>query len=320
MFDAIATVLAWFYSIYHNYAFAIAALTFVIFVLLFPLNLKANRSMMAMQAYQPEMKKIQQQYKDDKQKQQEELLKFYQEHGINPLGGCLPLLIQMPIFLVLFRVINGLTRRAENGVDFDPDYLDESSELYIDLVTAGGQMLSFGVDLARSANEVIRESPLESLPYLGLVAITGLISWYQQKQMRYRQSKSNTQLVGPQQTLMKIIPFFLPVFSFFVPAALVVYFIVSGLFRIGQQAYIIWSNERKDPAEAAKARAEKRKAARGGGAAATPEGNGGNGRRPSGAQQGSTKNGRQSGDGDGERPHPKSRQAGKRRGKGNRRR
>ncbi|MEM9610348.1 MAG: YidC/Oxa1 family membrane protein insertase [Actinomycetota bacterium] len=319
MFDAIATVLAWFYELYHNYAFAIAALTFVIFVLLFPLNLKANRSMMAMQAYQPEMKKIQQQYKDDKQKQQEELLKFYQEKGINPLGGCLPLLIQMPIFLVLFRVINGLTRRGADGETFDPDYLDTSAELYTDLA-GSTQMLSFGVDLAESANGVLRSAPLESLPYLALVGVTGIISWYQQKQMRYRQSKSNTQLVGPQQTLMKIMPFFLPVFSFFVPAALVVYFIVSGVFRVGQQAYIIWSNEKKDHAEEAAARAAKRRGRAGDGAASnggTGEGNGngkgGNGRSAA-ANRGSSDNG--SGEGNGERPHPKSRQSGKRKGKG----
>ncbi len=309
MFDAIATVLAWFYELYHNYAFAIAALTFVIFTLLFPLNLKANRSMMAMQAYQPEMKKIQQQYKDDRQKQQEELLKFYQEHGINPLGGCLPLLIQMPIFLVLFRVISGLTRSDDDGT-FDPDYLDQSSELFIDLDGAT-EMVSFGVNLARSANDVITDAPLESLPYLGLVAITALISWYQQKQMQYRQKQSNTQMVGPQATLMKIIPFFLPVFSFFVPAALVVYFIVSGLFRIGQQGYIRWSNERKDAEAAAASGNGKRtgtaKDKRGGTPASgrsDDTGNGAEAARADGGDQGS--NGR---------PHPKSRQAGKRKRK-----
>lgn len=339
MFDAIATVLAWFYELYSNYAFAIAALTFVIFVLLFPLNLKANRSMMAMQAYQPEMKRIQQQYKDDKQKQQEELLKFYQEKGINPVGGCLPLLIQMPVFLVLFRVINGLTRRGEDGETFDPDYLDTSTDLYNDL-SGASEMLAFGVDLAESANGVLRSAPLASVPYLGLVAVTGLISWYQQKQMRYRQAKSNTELVGPQQTLMKIMPFFLPVFSFFVPAALVVYFIVSGVFRVGQQGYIIWSNEKRDHAEEAAARAAKRRGRRGletGGAdgSSAPAGNG-NGRGTGGGAKdgqsdrakngdgksaGNAKNGNGSHNEAGEAaglPHPKSRQAGKRKGKGRR--
>lgn len=309
MFDAIATVLAWFYELYHNYAFAIAALTFAIFTLLFPLNLKANRSMMAMQAYQPEMKKIQQQYKDDRQKQQEELLKFYQEHGINPLGGCLPLLIQMPIFLVLFRVINGLTRVEDDGT-FDPDYLDQSSELFIDL-DASTEMVAFGMNLARSANDVIREAPLESLPYLGMVAFTAFISWYQQKQMQYRQKQSNTQMVGPQATLMKIIPFFLPVFSFFVPAALVVYFIVSGLFRIGQQGYIRWSNERKDAEKAAAAAKGKAKGNGAGQGKGKAKGNGSSNGAADAADDGESGNGA----GANEKPHHKSRQAGKRKRK-----
>ncbi|MEM8903168.1 MAG: YidC/Oxa1 family membrane protein insertase [Actinomycetota bacterium] len=317
MFDAIATVLAWFYELYHNYAFAIAALTFAIFTLLFPLNLKANRSMMAMQAYQPEMKKIQQQYKDDRQKQQEELLKFYQEHGINPLGGCLPLLIQMPIFLVLFRVISGLTRGDEDGT-FDPDYLDQSSELFIDL-DGSTEMVSFGVNLARSANEALTSTPLESIPYLGLVAITALISWYQQKQMTYRQKQSNTQMVGPQATLMKIIPFFLPVFSFFVPAALVVYFIVSGLFRIGQQGYIRWSNERRDAEKAATNGKAKGTSGGMGGSGGKGKGNGSSGGRGNGAAadagaQGDGGDG-QNGNGAAKQPHHKSRQSGKRKRK-----
>jgi hypothetical protein len=217
---------------------------------------------------------------------------------------------------VLFRVISGLTQRAPNGVDFDPKYLDQSSELYRDLVTSGGQMVSFGVNLAESANEVVRTDPLGSLPYLILVGITALISWYQQKQMQYRQKQSNTQMVGPQATLMKIIPFFLPVFSFFVPAALVVYFIVSGLFRIGQQGYIRWSNERKDAEQAASAGKGTAKGKAKGKQGAGEAGNQGNGAASGPAEESS---GAGSGGGDGKGsdgvPHPKSRQAGKRKRK-----
>ena len=87
-----------------NYAIAIALLTLAVMIVLTPLTLKGTRSMMIMQALQPEMKKIQAQYKDDRQKLNEELLKFYKENNINPLGGCLPLLIQLPVFLILYRV------------------------------------------------------------------------------------------------------------------------------------------------------------------------------------------------------------------------
>ena len=108
-FAPFAQALSFFYNLVPNYAIAIAMLTLAVMIVLTPLTLKGTRSMMIMQALQPEMKKLQAQYKDDRQKLNEELLKFYKENNINPLGGCLPLLIQLPVFLILYRVIAGLT-------------------------------------------------------------------------------------------------------------------------------------------------------------------------------------------------------------------
>jgi YidC/Oxa1 family membrane protein insertase len=104
-FDALAQVLAFFYDLVPNYGVAIILLTLVVMIIVTPLTLKGTRSMMMMQQLQPEMRKIQQKYKDDRQKLNEELLKFYKENNINPLGGCLPLLVQMPIFIVLYQVL-----------------------------------------------------------------------------------------------------------------------------------------------------------------------------------------------------------------------
>ncbi len=144
MFDLIATVLAWFYDLIPNYAVAIALLTLSVMVLLTPLTLKGTKSMLAMQRLQPEMKRIQQQYKGDRQKLNEELMKFYQENKINPLGGCLPLLLQMPVFFVLYRVLHQLTRTCASAAmiaagecttigNFAPSYLDHSTKLWQDL-------------------------------------------------------------------------------------------------------------------------------------------------------------------------------------------
>ena len=109
MFDAIGTALSWCYDLTGNYGLAIMLLTLGIMILLTPLTLKGTRSMIAMQRLQPEMKKLQSKYKDDRQKLNEEMLKFYKEHNINPVGGCLPLLLQTPVFIVLYRVLHGLT-------------------------------------------------------------------------------------------------------------------------------------------------------------------------------------------------------------------
>jgi YidC/Oxa1 family membrane protein insertase len=257
MFDVIATVLDWFYSLVHSYGGAIMLLTLAIMILLTPLTLKGTRSMIALQRLQPELKKLQNRYKDDRQKLNEEMLKFYKEHGINPVGGCLPLLVQMPVFIVLYRVLYGLTQQAPFGLDmgraaataaangpsavfeqfgtFQPSYLDPSSELATAL-SRTREMRSFGIDLAQTPSAAIAEGFLHGLPYLLLLLVVGLSSWYQQRQVQGR--NPNAQINPQQQMIMKVLPFFLPVFSFTLPAGVVLYFVVSNGYRILQQAFI----------------------------------------------------------------------------------
>src|SRR5215210_3959730 len=115
LFEVIAKVLSFFYDLIPNYAVAIALLTLVVMVITTPFTLKGTRSMIQMQRLQPEMKKLQTQYKDDRQKLNEELMAFYKENNLNPLGGCLPLLLQTPIFILLYNVVRGLTRLGEDG-------------------------------------------------------------------------------------------------------------------------------------------------------------------------------------------------------------
>ena len=105
MYNLIAKPLEFFYGLYPNYAVAISLLTLSIMILLLPLTLKGTRSMLAMQKLQPELKKIQAKYKDDRQKLNEEMMAFYKENNINPVSGCLPLLLQMPVFIILYRTL-----------------------------------------------------------------------------------------------------------------------------------------------------------------------------------------------------------------------
>ena len=113
MFDLLANLLSFLYDINNSYVVAIVLLTLVVLIVSTPLTLKGTRSQLQMSLLQPELKAIQDKYgKDEKEAQNKELMEFYQENNINPVGGCLPLLFQIPIFLVLYRVILGLTRRA----------------------------------------------------------------------------------------------------------------------------------------------------------------------------------------------------------------
>ena len=105
---AIGWLLAVFYSVVPNLGFAIILLTCAVMALLLPLTAKQTRSMIAMRRVQPEIKKLQAQYKDDRQKQNEALMEFYKENNVNPLSGCLPLIVQMPVLFALFQVLRNV--------------------------------------------------------------------------------------------------------------------------------------------------------------------------------------------------------------------
>lgn len=92
----------------YSYGLAIILFTLIIRLLLLPLNIKQTRSQAKMQEIQPEIKRIQDKYKNDPQKSQQEMMKLYKEHGANPLSGCLPLLIQMPILFAMYYAFNQL--------------------------------------------------------------------------------------------------------------------------------------------------------------------------------------------------------------------
>ena len=280
-FVLIAQALAFVYAIHNNYAFAIVGLTLIIMVILTPLTLKGTRSMMVMQQLQPEMKKIQTRYKDDRQKLNEELLKFYKENDISPLGGCLPLLVQMPVFIVLYQVLRGLTRRVNSmGFDFgwvsgqlgsgvsptkppaispaqnfDPAFLNHNSKMYQNLSNTN-VMQAWGMDLSESASKALQTGLWHATPYLLLIVIVGVTGFIQQRQIQGR--NPNQQVNPQQQMIMKVMPIFLPVISFGLPAGLVIYFAVSNLYRVGQQWFISRSlYGGKEGIAAAKAAADK---------------------------------------------------------------
>ena len=117
-FDALASVLNFFYTIIPSglqptlgYGLSIMLMTVLVMALITPLTVKSTRSMLQMQRLQPEMKRLQEKYKDDREKLNQELMAFYRENQINPLGGCLPLLAQMPVFIIMYQLLRGLTVR-----------------------------------------------------------------------------------------------------------------------------------------------------------------------------------------------------------------
>jgi YidC/Oxa1 family membrane protein insertase len=225
IYTAMGTVLAWFYSIVASYGLAIALLTIAVRVLLIPLTTKQVKSQQAMQRIQPELKRLQAKYKDDRQKLNEEMMKFYKENKVNPVAGCLPLLLQTPLFLVLYRLILGLTHRPE------PKHLPRSSQLYQSLLESGGKMVSWGIDLARSASS--QKGLGNAWPYYVLVVITVATGFYQQRQMTARMPAGSTN--AQMKMIGRVFPAMIGLISLSIPAGVVVYFIVSNIWQIAQQ-------------------------------------------------------------------------------------
>ncbi len=234
LFEIVAKTLSAFYDLYPNYATAIAMLTLVVMIVTTPFTLKGTRSMIQMQRLQPEMRRLQLKYKDDRQKLNEELMAFYKENQLNPLGGCLPLLLQAPVFMLLFQVIQGLTRHESDGT-FNPKHIEPTSALYGALDSAK-EMTAFGVDLAESASNALSSGFVHGLPHVAMVAIVAVSSYYQQRQIQGR--NPGAEIPPQQKMLMRLMPAMFVFFAFVSPAALVVYFVTSNLYRIGMQHYI----------------------------------------------------------------------------------
>jgi YidC/Oxa1 family membrane protein insertase len=263
LFEAVAYSLAGIYSVVHTYGVAIIILTVVIMGLLTPLTIKSTRSMLAMQALQPEMQKLRAKYKGAENRQQlnEELMKLYREHGVSPTGGCLPMFLQMPALIVLYDTIRGLANTLTKGkktgsfvchelVCALPRYVPHGSAIYKALVKTPGVMHSLGLNLALR--------PLthhahwyEYVPYFGLLAVAVALQYFQMAQMTRRNKRTNQQQQMPQQmqTMQRVMPLIFAYIYFLVPAGVVIYMIVSSAIRVLTQDLIFRYGLVQAPAE-----------------------------------------------------------------------
>src|SRR5918993_5293313 len=105
-----AAILAAIYSVIPNYAVAIFGLTCIVLAILTPLTLKGLRSTIKIQKLMPEQKRLQAQFKDDRQALNEAIMAMYKENKVSPVGGCLPFIVQSPFFIALFGVLQGMSR------------------------------------------------------------------------------------------------------------------------------------------------------------------------------------------------------------------
>jgi YidC/Oxa1 family membrane protein insertase len=196
--DGAFEFLRWFHDAGLSWGLAIIALTVVVRMVILPLTFKQVRAMQDMQRHAPELKKLQERYKEDRQRLNEETMKYYKEHSFNPLSSCLPLLLQIPVFITLFEVL-----RQDGPFD---RAVGEESFLFIPSLTdpAGGLVLVVLIAL-----------------YIGTQLGASLVSMVNAE--------------GTQKRIMLALPFvFAPIIISF-PAGLVVYWITTNLWTVLQQ-------------------------------------------------------------------------------------
>ena len=226
---AIGFLLSYIYDFGVSYGLSIVVLTIIINIIIFPLTLRQTRSTKRMQDAQPELKKLQKQYKDDKEEMNKKVAEYYKEKGINPLGCIVPLLVQMPVWFALFRVLREPLLFIPKEVGLYSALEDPLSVLY------------FNMDLQIPASAI--SSWVERFPYIVLILLVVGTALIQQNQLTKKQGKSNNPQQQQMQMIGKVMPVFFGFISWTLPSGLVVYFLTGNIFRIGQQALIVKLDE-----------------------------------------------------------------------------
>src|SRR3954470_11599891 len=193
-----------------SWGMAIVLLTVVIRLGILPLTFRQVRSMQALQRLQPEIKKLQARYKDDKQRLNQEMMKFYQEHKVNPLSSCLPVLLQLPFFLALFYMLRHDLRIHVCG---------QSAHVCGDIPAAHFLFIPDITDKATGAVLVVL-----IILYVGSQLVSGLITTFTADRS--------------QRIMMLALPFLFVTFVINFPAGLILYWITTNFWTIGQQLAI----------------------------------------------------------------------------------
>jgi YidC/Oxa1 family membrane protein insertase len=215
------------YRLCGNYGIAIILLTIVIRLILYPLNQKSFRSMKEMQNLQPKIAALQTKYKDDPKKKQEEMMRIYKEHGVNPMGGCLPLLIQMPILIAFFRVL-------QNAIELwgAPFYLwikDLSEPDALFRISTGESVIPF----------IGRVVDGQGYVFLNVLPLVMLVVFYIQQKMSPTGMGATKEQRQQQKLMGYMMPVMFGVIFYNMPAGLNLYFAASTLLGILQQKYMI---------------------------------------------------------------------------------
>ena len=241
-----------------TWALSIVGLVILIRIILIPLFVKQIKSQRALTALQPQMKAIQTKYKDDRQKQSEEMMKLYKEHKTNPLASCFPILAQAPIFFALFTVLNGIAAKTDAGVPapiargfLKGDYLDSAA-----------QATFFGAKISEtflgSTDTTVK------IVTVILIFIMSATTFTTQRQLMVKgmpkMDSSNNMMLQQQKIMLYLFPVIFAVSGVNFPVGVLIYWSTTNFWTWGQQFYVIKRNP--TPGSPAYEELQKKKAAK----------------------------------------------------------
>ncbi len=203
--DVLISIMAYFYSLTGNYGLSLILLTLLIKLVTWPLTQKQLESTKKMQALEPERKKLQEKYKNNKEKMNQALMELWKENKVNPAAGCVPLLIQFPVLIAMFQMLRDPVRVAAAIPDFSPMFL--------------------GIDITL----IVSELPMAVAA--GAVIITGGTTFLQQYLTMSGTDKN-------MKMMLYIMPLMLAYFSYTFPAGLVLYWALNSILSVAHH-YII---------------------------------------------------------------------------------
>ena len=260
IYVALGEVLRFIYSFCGNFGVAIVVFTVLIRVILLPLMMNQQKSMANMQKIQPLINDINKKYQNDKTKLNEETMKLYKEHNVNPMGGCLPLLIQMPILIAVYGVIqNPITYILKQSVSVDVltalckgnpgmtqlgvvAFVNNNFEAAAQLLRDVGYSFNLeslylnfnflGINLGLTPQAEPTNYILLIVPLLG--ALTTYLSSKLTSKQNANQNNANNQAASQMQAMQMIFPFMTGYFCYILPAAMGLYWIIGNLIQILQ--------------------------------------------------------------------------------------
>jgi YidC/Oxa1 family membrane protein insertase len=218
---------------------SIVSLVILIRICLIPLFVKQIKATRAMQTLQPEMKKIQERYKNDKQRQSEEMMKLYKETGTNPLSSCLPILAQSPFFFALYHVLNSIANNDTIGV-INESLLESAQKAHIVGAPLAAKFTDSSSDVAALDASLTTVRVVTAV----MIVLMSASQFYTQRQLMTKNVDTTvkTPYMQQQKMLMYVFPIMFAVFGINFPVGVLVYWLTTNLWTMGQQMYVIRNN------------------------------------------------------------------------------